>query len=186
MPKKPAIILFALCILGVIFFGWLAFSQQIPTKEIVKTLPSQTPVAIPTATPTPYSGPVAMTVATTATMKWSPVLEPSDFVNIFQLVDPAKGFYASGETTYLITHSYAAGSGAPGNAWEKLVVGNVVEYDNHFYEINRVSTPAQGDISEEPIWTNDPNMLVMITCVSRGPGNPATNNYVLRLEKIGT
>lgn len=190
MQEKAIKAIIALCSIGAIFLIGLTVFQNTPTKEIVHSLHIPKPpveVAIPTATPTPYSGPVALTVSATSTMTWSSELTPSDFVNIFQLVDPAHGFYASGEATYLITHSYAKGYGAPGNAWEKLVVGDVVGYNNAYYKVDRVSTPAQGAIGSEPIWGNigfDPDMLVMITCDSRGPGQPATNNYVIRLEKL--
>lgn len=178
--RKVLIAVIALCVLGAIFFTGCAFMLQVPTKE---TVHSFTPITTPKAKP--YTGPVAMTVASTETMKWAPQLEPKDFVHVYQLVDESYGFYATGGTTYLLTHSYAVGHGAPGNTWEKLVVGNVVKYNGYFYQVNRVSTPAKGEISKEPVWTNDPNMLVMITCVSRGPGNPATNNYVIRLVRIG-
>jgi hypothetical protein len=117
-------------------------------------------------------------------MRWSSTLTPADFVNVFHLVDPAHGYRASGGTTYLIAHSYAVGHGAPGNAWEKLKVGDVVSYGGHRYQVNRVATPGKGGIASQPVWVNDPDMLVMITCVSRGPGNPATNNDVIRLERI--
>lgn len=168
----------------------IAVGMLTPTARTVHSSPVATysPTPPPTAsaapTPPPYTGPVAMTVAPTATMAWSPTLTPPDFVNIFSLVDPAHGFYATGGTHFLITHSEARGFGAPGNAWEKLQVGQVVSYAGSLYRINLVSTPPQGDIASEPVWFNDPNMLVMITCLSRGPGNPATNNVVIRLEKI--
>lgn len=185
MRRKLLYALIALCTLGAIFFAGLFIWQSIPTHETVKSIHVSKPTLImPTTTPTPYSGPVTMTVAATATMKWAPELEPSDFVNVFELVDPSEGFYATGETTYLIAHSFAVGSGAPGNAWEKLIVGDVVNYAGAYYKVDMVSTPAKGAIDSEPVWVNDPDMLVMITCVSRGPGNPATNNYVIRLERI--
>jgi hypothetical protein len=180
------------CIVGAIFFGILFVINSTPTKETVQSLhstKSSIEPVVPQSTPTPYSGPVTMTVAATATMKWESVLEPTDFVNVFQIVDPAHGFYASGEATYLIAHSYAKGYGAPGNAWEKLVVGNIVEYNGSFYEVNRVATPIKGTLASEPIWGNyglDPNALYMITCESRGPDSPATNNYVISLERLDT
>lgn len=188
MRKKVIYVLIALCALGAIFFGGLFIYNNIPTKETVQTLHTpKTEIIIPRTTPTPYTGPVTMTVAATSTMKWESVLEPTDFVNVFQIVDPSHGFYATGEATYLIAHSYAKGYGAPGNSWEKLVVGNVVKYNGYFYKVNRVSTPIKGTLASEPVWGNyglDPNMLVMITCKSRGLDSPATNNYVIRLEKI--
>lgn len=180
--RKAIIVVIALCVSGAIFFTGCAVFQTVPTKETVHTF---APISIPKSTPTPYVGPVAMTVKATATMKYATTLEPADFKNVFQMVDEAHGYYATGGTTYLVTHSYAAGSGAPGNAWEKLTVGEVVKYNNHFYQINRVATPAKGDISKEPIWYQDSSMLVMITCKSRGPDNPATNNFIIRLEQIG-
>lgn len=168
----------------------IAVGMLTPTARTVHSSPVTTysltspPTASAAPTPPPYTGPVAMTVAPTATMGWSSTLTPADFVNIFSLVDPAHGFYATGGAHFLITHSEARGFGAPGNAWEKLQVGQVVGYAGSLYRINLVSTPPQGDIASEPVWFNDPNMLVMITCLSKGAGQPATNNVVIRLEKI--
>lgn len=168
-------------------FAVFAVNDNIPTPRVVHTLKPaavSTPTATPAPTPTPYSGPVAITVAATATMKFTPVLQPADFVNVFQIVDPAHGYYATGETTFLVTHSYAKGYGAPGNAWEKLTVGEVVAYGGHFYRIDYTATPAKGQLYDEPVWGNDPDELVLITCSSRGPGNPATNNFVIRAEQL--
>jgi hypothetical protein len=157
-----------------------------PTPRTVQVAPrpTATPFHGPSAAPAPYDGPVALTVTPSATMTWSPNLDPSNFVDTFSLVDPDHGFYATGGTHYTIAHSYAKGSGAPGNVWEQLTVGQVVAYDGKLYRINLVSTPAQGAIAAEPIWVNDPNMLVMITCLSKGPGVPASNNVVIRSELI--
>jgi hypothetical protein len=184
-------IAFVLSIAACVVTGGLAAEavyHSIPTADHVSVLKPPAaravPAATPSATPAPYSGPVALAVAATGTMTYSPTLQPTDFVNVFQLIDPAHGYLATGGTTYLIAHSYAKGFGAPGNTWEKLVVGDVVAYAGHYYQINRISQPAKGGIASEPVWNNDPQMLVMITCTSRGPGNPATNNYVIRLEEL--
>ena len=178
----------ALCFLGGIVCGVIAIHVLTPTPNKVEVLPTPTETVevdeISAPVPPVYDGPVKFTVAPTATMTWSPRLEPADFVNIFQLVDPEKGYYESGGTVYLISHSYAAGSGAPGNEWETLVVGDVIIYNNMFYQVNRIGTPAQGDIASEPIWTNDPDNLVLLTCLSRGPGSPATNNFAISLNRI--
>jgi hypothetical protein len=169
-------------------FGVVALQDSVPTKVIVHSLPApkpsitSTPTAMPT--PTPYTGPVALTVTATATMKWSNPIEPPDFVNVFQIIDPDHG-YTNTCTPYLIAHSYARGYGAPGNAWEKLVVGNVVSYGGKFYEVDYTATPVKGTLAQQPVWgACSSTELVMITCSSRGPGNPATNNFVIQLEEI--
>jgi hypothetical protein len=163
-----------------------------PTPNVVTQSPSYSPALPltpatpdPSPSPTPYSGPVAMTVNATATMPWSPTLDPSNFTDVFQLVDPAHGYLATGGTQYLVAHAYEKGTGAPGNTWAALKVGDVVSHQGAFYRVTRISTPPKGDIAQEPIWFNDPNLLVLITCLARGAGvGLATNNNVIELETM--
>ena len=190
--NKIRIIVASLLVTGAIISGVLGFLALTPTTNTVTVLSTPSPSnseETPEPTPTMYSGPVKFNVTSTATMVWAARLVPPDFVNVFQVVDPEKGYYQSGGTVYLVAHFYAAGVGpngqiAPGNEWETLVVGDVVTYNNTFYQVNRIGTPAQGDISNEPIWVNNPEDLVLITCLSRGAGFPATNNFAISLSKI--
>jgi hypothetical protein len=167
-------------------FGLQTVIADTPTPRAVHTAPpaTATPFNGPAAVPAPYTGPIALTVTPSATMVWSANLDPANFVDTFELVDPGHGFYLTGGTRYTIAHSYAKGSGAPGNAWEALRAGDVVAFPDGDYRVDLVSTPAQGAIGAEPVWFNDPAMRVMVTCESRGAGQPATNNVVIRLRII--
>ncbi len=185
----------ALLALAAILLGIRAYVLLTPTPttvQVAEPTPSASSTALaadePTSTPTAPPLPASrLSIVATAELAYSSTLTPPDFTNVFQLVDDAHGYYRTGGTTYLVAHSYAKGSGAPGNAWEALVVGDVFAQGGSLWQVDLVATPGNGngDIAAQPVWTNDPDLIVLITCLSRGPGNPATNNYVIRGHRVG-
>lgn len=182
--NKPTVYTAAALVVLAGALGFNAAYQTTPTPETVTVAPSVSPSTEAVDRGTYTVTDAKLTIDPTAEMKFAPVLEPADFTNVFQLVDSEHGYLRTGGTTYLVAHSYAKGSGAPGNAWETLVVGDLVIHGGQLYEVDLVATPGHGDIADQPVWTNDPETLVLITCLSRGAGNAATNNYVIRAHRV--
>lgn len=190
--RKIYIAIAAALTVASLVLGIRAWNLMTPTPTTVDTAPTpssstSTPSAL-AAEPTPGAPPAPseLAIVVTAEMAYSPTLTPPNFVDVFQLVDTEHGYLRTSGTTYLVAHSYAKGYGAPGNAWEELVVGDTFTQGGSLWQVDRVATPGHGDIADQPVWTNDPELIVLITCLSRGPGNPATNNYLISGHRLGS
>lgn len=141
------------------------------------------PPAAPAAT-------LTITDARPMTMPESGVLDPPDFVSVFELHDPGAGFPAdtAAGPRILLTHATSFGNPpAPGNTWLELgEADRIVALGSTWRITNRLEAPKSWLRDDPALFERTfgarPGTLVLVTCVPRWEGR-ATHNLIIIAEE---
>jgi len=90
-------------------------------------------------------------------------------------------------TVYVVAHALRNGGTAPGNYLtdirrqrSRLGPGTIVTVAGVDYAVTGARNVPKSVLAEDAAtWTNTPNRLVVITCLERADGSPATHNTVI-------
>lgn len=160
--------------------------------------PEAAPVTVPTAvspvtsTVAPEVAPLAepkLVMGTPLPMRFSPVLNPATFGDLYEIVDRAAGYPADDSAPrYLLAHTRTAGFGAPGNTIidSNLAPGDVIEVEGARYTVDAVTEVLKPAIGGLDIWqATDPDALFIIVCAWNS-GNSAVANLIVSATRVAT
>lgn len=151
-----------------------------PAHSVTPTPPSE-PVVAPPAEP-------VLAVTTNGTVaavnaQGESTWEPPTWTGVYQVVDEAHGFPATGGTAFYITHARSPWSAerGEGNDWVDVLTtpGDIVLLDGTRFVIDAVISAAKTDIGAVPIWEHIEGRAVLITCVPRWEGSAVENRIII-------
>ncbi len=96
-------------------------------------------------------------------------------------------------TVYVVAHAIRGGGVAPGNYLADLAthsarvsVGAEISAAGVTYRVTGVESVNKTALpTDRSVWTNTPNRLVIVTCLERADGKPATDNLVVYATRTG-
>jgi len=120
------------------------------------------------------------------TMTVSAVIDPPDYVSVFEVLGlNSYGLEIPESSVFLATHALSRGGHAPGNYLVNdndeatLQPGDEIFVNGVVYEFTHAISMSKTDLPfSQEVWNNDPNRLVIITCVPRDNGR-AVDNIIL-------
>ncbi len=96
-------------------------------------------------------------------------------------------------TTFVVMHSLRGGGVAPGNALvdvaggtARVHAGDAIRVDGTTFTVTSSRLVARDRIAtDSDVWADTPDRLLLITCLLRADGSPASDNLVVTAERRG-
>jgi len=95
-------------------------------------------------------------------------------------------------TVFVVMHSLRNGGVGPGNFLidvnsraSRLRAGDLIEVGRTTYVVTATNTVAKSNIGgQKEVWANEPDRLVVITCLQRAEGGPSHENVVIEAKLV--